>query len=163
MDVRSHATLESMNTADVGDLLDSQEDEELRELFDNVRQTGDRLSLQELEEWLETSQAPWSHKMALSRAFIECNQRVSRETFPIFYRFMTYYAWLWAAFSQIDTDKDQKISKAEFLSLSDRMNLDRANMNAVFDEMIVDLDEKMVDFDAFCSWSSKHYMQFDKF
>jgi Ca2+-binding EF-hand superfamily protein len=133
--------------------------EKALELFDQLDENASgKMSLAELDKGIVMLYPDLNNKPAIMRAFKATdgsgNGFIDREEFPFCLSYIVYYNNLWSLFKAIDEDGDRRITKQEFLKVSNKLDLPR-DADQVFSEIDVN-GGGMILFDEFCHWLAQN-------
>jgi len=133
--------------------------EEAMKVFDQLDVNGSRkLSLVELDMGAVTLYPGMNNKLATMAAYTSCDCAgegyVQRHEFGYFLRFIYYHNNLLSLFGAVDGNKNNQISKNDFLQASPKLNID--NPLSVFKNMDKN-NEGIILFDNLCDYMAVHF------
>eukprot|EP00977_Amphora_coffeiformis_P029830 scaffold42983_cov176-Amphora_coffeaeformis.AAC.1 len=141
-------------------------EDEIQVIFDEIDRNHDGLlSMPEVEKAMIQRKAEFDLKPTIVlRAFQKTDTdndgKISRDEFFKFIRLVSYYKNLSSVFDAMDTDRNRRLNKTEFLKASKVLEID--DPDAIFQEMDENKGGYIV-FDEFCIWMAEKRHDEDAF
>jgi len=137
----------------------------LKELFNRLDPNGNgMLSLAELDKAVIELWPAFNNKPAIMRAYKAADKNktgfVSKSEFAFFMHYLVHYNNLWRAFADVDTSRDRKLSKAEFLAGAEKLRLSSSkdDLSTLFDSLDTNKGGSVL-FNEFCEGLSSMLAQ----
>jgi Ca2+-binding EF-hand superfamily protein len=130
-------------------------------LFDRM-DSGDGLSLVEIDKAITELYPSYDHKPALMRAYKAADRSeggfIQRAEFRRVLHYLVFFHNMWHKFEEIDPDGDRRLDLAEFASGCRNVGIDVGEAEVATEFARVDVDNHgVVLFGEFCTWCARRW------